>query len=74
MTKIVADVGINWNFLYEVVYEDDLILVLKDLGGFHKFDEDRKFKGKVDEYFDFLGKSSVMIGGKSKLVEIKKSV
>ncbi len=71
---IVAETGINWNFVYSVIYEDDLILVLKDLGRFHKFDSDRKFDEPINEWieifgeFAFVGKNRV-----KKLVEIERT-
>lgn len=72
-TKIFyADSGINWIFVYEVEYEDDDILVLKDLGRFHKFDEDRKFKQPIAAWIE-IGKDWVWIGIQRKLVEVKPS-
>lgn len=66
---IYADNGINWEFLYEVQYEDNEILILKDLGRFHKFDEDQMYKGKIDKYIE-LGHDYVRIDNKLKLVEV----
>lgn len=65
-----ADTGINWIFVYEVIYEDDCILILKDLGRFHKFDEDRKWPKQIDGYMDFFN-SMVRINGATKLYEIQ---
>lgn len=65
-----ADTGINWIFVYEVIYEDDCILILKDLGRFHKFDEDRKFHGQVDKWIEIRSDWCQLPGAK-KLVEIQ---
>ena len=68
----VVDSGINWIFVYEVTHEDEDILVLKDLGRFHKFDEDSKFAGKIDEWIE-LHKDYAIVGCSvktRKLVEI----
>ncbi len=70
MARYYAQDGINWEFLYEVLHEDDDILVLKDLGRFHKFDEDRMWKRPIDAYFDIFGEFA-RIGGKMKLVEVQ---
>ena len=70
---IYADSGINWEFLYKVEYEDDCILVLRDMGRYHKFEDERKFKGKIDKYIDIRGEYAFVYDGSwagHKLVEI----
>ena len=62
--------GINWIFVYGVLYEDDCIVILKDLGRFHRYDEDREFTGQIDDWVDFIGEC-IMIDGSLKLVEIQ---
>lgn len=52
MAKIYAEQGINWMFVYEAQYEDDDIVILKDLGRFHRYDEERMFKGTVDAWIE----------------------
>lgn len=71
MIKVVAESGINWIFVYEVDHEDESILVLKDLGRFHKFDEERKFKGQISEWIEIC-KDYVFVGSTrtKKLVEV----
>lgn len=75
MTKYVADTGINWIFVYEVLHEDAEIIVLKDRGRFHKFDADSKFTGQIDEWIDFnVGNGFVRVGhnpSRKLLVEVK---
>lgn len=71
-----ADSGINWIFVYEVEYEDEDILILRDLGRFHKFDQDRTYKGAIDGWVDITGDFvHVPVPGqtlmKRKLVEVK---
>lgn len=68
---IYADTGINWIFVYRVEYEDDCILVLRDLGRYHKFDEDRSWGKPVDKWVEIVGNTWACIDGKLKLVEIK---
>ena len=70
---IYAESGINWKFLYEVEYEDDCILVLRDMGRYHRYDDERKFKGKIDKYIEIRGECAFVYDGKNvkaKLVEI----
>ena len=67
--KHYADCGINWIFVYAVLHEDDCIIILKDLGRFHKFDEDRKFDKKIDGWIEIRG-DYVFINNTKKLVEI----
>ncbi len=62
--------GINWIFVYGVLYEDDCIVILKDLGRFHRYDEDRMFTGPIDGWVDFIGEC-IMIDDSLKLVEIQ---
>lgn len=70
--KIYAYSGINWEFLFSVEYEDDDIIVLKDMGRYHRFDEDQMFKGTIDKYIDIFRQSEqARIDGKLKLMEIK---
>lgn len=68
---IYIQTGINWEFCYEVLYEDLDILVVKDLGRFHRFDENQKWKGARDKYIDFAG-DFVLVGSRKKLVEIQR--
>lgn len=70
---IYADSGINWEFLYEVEYEDDCILILRDMGRYHRYDKERMFNGTIDKYIDIRGEYAFVYDGKnagSKLVEI----
>lgn len=68
---IYVDTGINWEFVYEVLYEDNEILVLKDLGRFHRFDKDRMWTKPIDKYIE-LSSEWARVAGKLKLVEIQK--
>jgi len=68
--KFYARLGINWEFLYQVLYEDDDILVLKDLGRYHRFDTDRSWTKPIDAYIEFYGDYAHGNGWK-KLVEVK---
>lgn len=68
---IYAETGINWEFVYEVVFEDDCILVLKDLGRFHRFDDDRMWTKPIDAYIEITGDFARMSNGARKLVEIQ---
>lgn len=70
---IYADSGINWEFLYKVEYEDDCILILRDMGRYHKYDKERMFNGVIDKYINIRGEYAFIYDGKnavSKLVEI----
>ena len=68
---VYADNGINWEFLYAVEYEDDCILVLRDMGRFHKFDDDRMYKGKIDAYIEVGRDGWARTPTGRKLVEVK---
>jgi len=67
---IYADTGINWIFVYEVIYEDDCILVLQDLGRWHKYDEDRSWKRPIDQWIN-LGQEYARCKDGMKLVEVR---
>lgn len=70
---IYAYSGINWEFLYEVEYEDDCILILRDMGRYHRHDKERMFSGVIDKYIDIDGEYAFVYDGKNagvKLVEI----
>lgn len=71
-----AESGINWEFLYQVEYEDDDILILRDLGRYHKFDTDRMFTKPIEKYLDNITNASglVYVGNKLKCVEIKPEI
>lgn len=70
---IYATTGINWEFLYEVLYEDADILVLKDLGRFHRFDQDRMWTKPIDSYIELYAQSGMArVGDTLKLVEVQK--
>lgn len=70
MSKHYAESGINWEFVYEVLFEDDEILVLKDLGRYHRFDEDRMWTGPLT-YFEIHGDFAHCPDGR-KLVEVQR--
>lgn len=71
MAKYYAESGINWIFVYEVTHEDDDIIILKDLGRYHKYDEGQRFEGKIDAWFDFCGSAYLRVGnGPLKLFEL----
>lgn len=70
--RIIADSGINWLFLYRVEYEDDCIVVLKDLGRFHKYDSDRTWKGEpIAEWVEIIGDYIQCPGKPRRLVEVR---
>ena len=69
--KTYADRGINWIFVYEVLYEDEEILILRDLGRFHKYDEDRTWKKPIDGWLEITGEYACSPNGKLKLVEVQ---
>ncbi len=71
LNPIYATIGINWEFLYQVEYEDDCILVLKDLGRFHRWDDDRKYIGKIDKYIDIFT-DYARVDGTLKLFEVNR--
>jgi hypothetical protein len=65
-----AESGINWIFVYEVMYEDNEILCLKDLGRYHKFDKSRSFEHPITAWVDVKTKDYIRINEKVKLVEV----
>jgi hypothetical protein len=69
-TVVYAVSGINWEFLYEVEYEDELILVLRDMGRYHRYDESRMYKGPIAQYIEIIGEWAWLPGGR-KLVEVR---
>lgn len=70
--RIVADSGINWIFLYRVEYEDDCIIILTDLGRFHKLDEARTGEGEpITEWIEIIGDYIRTKGHPARLVEIR---
>ena len=70
--KYYADYGINWIFVYGVLYEDDCILILKDMGRFHQFDEDRKCPYEIEEWVEIrLNSGYVYKTDGKKLVEVQ---
>ena len=64
---IYADSGINWIFPYTVEYEDDCILILKQLPREHK----GELQSKIDKWITLNTDGIVWIDGTCKLVEIK---
>ena len=71
--KVYIEHGINWLFVYEVEYEDECIVLLNDMGRFHRYDKDRVYTGPVDGYIDFVGSSMIRIDSQPlKLFEINK--
>ena len=64
---IYADSGINWIFPYAVEYEDELIIILKELPREHK----GALQSKVDKWVTLNPDATVWIDGARKLVEIK---
>ncbi len=69
MMKVYADSNINWEFLYRVLFEDDDIIVLGDMGRWHKYDTDRMYTEKIDKYIE-LGQEYVRVDGKLKLFQL----
>ena len=67
---ILADSGINWMDVYEVVELGDDTCVMRELGQFHKFEEARGFPGKVDHWIEVRGQY-ISIEGKRRKVEIQ---
>lgn len=66
---IYADMGINWFFPYEVVTEEDEILVLKELPRQHRNESTLV----VDRWITLVGfgnNCATYVGDKLKLVEI----
>jgi hypothetical protein len=64
--KIYADSGINWVFPYAVEYEDDDIVLLKELPRVHKGDK----PPTINKWIDLSRGSYVYIDNKKKLYEI----
>lgn len=64
-----ADVGINWWFIYQVEYEDDLIIVLRDCGRVHKRDTERL--KPITAWIELRSNGFVDINGKRKLYELR---
>ena len=65
-----AGSGINWEFLYKVEYQDDLILVLLYIGRFHKYDYARQWTKPIEAYIEIIGDIAI-VNDKRLLVEIK---
>lgn len=66
MTKTYATQGINWYFPYQVMHEDEHILILEEQRRRHKFDDYQK----PDKWIDIHGDYAI-VDGIRKLVEIK---
>ena len=65
---IYADTRINWIFPYEVIYEDEDILILKELPREHKCN----MQSKIDRWITILGNATdIFIGDKRKALEIQ---
>lgn len=64
-----AEVGINWWFVYQVEYEDDLIVVLRDCGRVHK--RDAELLKPIAAWIELRSNEFVDINGKRKLYEIR---
>ena len=64
-----AEVGINWLFVYQVEYEDDLVVVLRDCGRVHK--RDAGLLGPVAAWIELRSNGFVDINGEKKLYEIR---
>ena len=70
---IYADSGINWFFPYKVLFEDEDILILKELPRCHRFDSERGANDPVDKWIDFLSNYTyARVDGTLKLVEIQR--
>jgi hypothetical protein len=67
---VYGDNGINWEHLYEVLCEEEEILVLRYMGRWHKYDKNQRYAGKVDKYIEIFD-DIARVGGKVKLVEIQ---
>lgn len=68
---IVAMTGINWIFLYRVEYEDEAIVILKDLGRFPRWDEARPLDGEpIAAYIDIINEYIRVPGKPLRLVEV----
>ncbi len=73
--RFLSDCGINWQHIYRVDYQDDEIIVLQSFGGYHRFDRDRMFDGKIEMYIDpVYDNKMARIGDKMLLVEIKPEI
>ena len=64
---IYADSGINWIFPHTVEYEDEFIIILKELPRVHK----GALQSKIDKWITLNPDGTVWIDGVRKLVEIK---
>lgn len=64
-----AEVGINWLFVYQVEYEDDLIVVLRDCGRVHK--RDAELLKPIAAWIELRSNGFVDSNGKRKLYEIR---
>ena len=64
-----AEVGINWWFVYQVEYEDDLIVVLRDCGRVHK--RDAELLKPIAAWIELRSNGFVDINEKRKLYEIR---
>lgn len=64
-----AEVGINWWFVYQVEYEDDLIVVLRDCGRVHK--RDAELLKPIAAWIDLRSNGFADINGKRKLYELR---
>ena len=64
-----AEVGINWWFVYQVEYEDDLIVVLRDCGRVHK--RDAGLLKPIAAWIELRSNGFADINGKRKLYETR---
>ena len=64
-----AEVGINWWFVYQVEYEDDLIVVLRDCGRVHK--RDAELLKPITAWIELRSNGFVDVHGERKLYEIR---
>lgn len=67
--KIYATYGINWFFPYSVEYEDDDILILRELPRCHKYDRNHGADEPVTAWIE-LGREWAIVNGQRKLVEV----
>ena len=66
---IYADYGINWIFPYEVIFEDEYIIILKELPRMHKGEA----QIKIDAWIDLMPRTGeIYISNKRKALEIIK--
>lgn len=66
--KFYAEIGINWWFVYQVEYEDDLIVVLRDCGRVHK--RNPELLKPITAWIEPRSDGFVYINGERKLYEI----